>query len=249
MSKKTKTELNLLSSKSFYNSYAANYSEYLQQHKGYFDVIEADITAVALERNCLSILDIGTGNGVRFSRLLARIRPTRAVAIDESDEMIALAKRSCPNTDIITLSLTDPRLEDVARGKFDIITCLSNVLGHIAENQLIPSLCRIKNLLNPNGLLIFDVNNRYNISSYGLLPVCRNWIKDFSLSHGGKFVASRTSGSEILRTPVHLFTKSEVIYLLNQCGFLVEKISFHNYTTGKRCSEYFGSILIHAMVN
>ena len=69
------------------------------------------------------------------------------------------------------------RAEELASGgfesaeRFDVITCLWNVLGHVptAEKRL-HALSAIASLLTPNGRFFLDVNHRYNARSYGVFP-------------------------------------------------------------------------------
>ncbi|WP_084792078.1 class I SAM-dependent DNA methyltransferase [Actinopolyspora mortivallis] len=238
----------LTSSAQFYDAFAEAYSSYMDQHAGYIESVEDEIVGIAAERNGVAILDIGTGTGERFDRLTSRIGPKRAVAVDESSEMTALAQRNCPGAEVVAVSLTDPLMKDSVKGLFNIVTCLSNVLGHVPAEEIVQSLRQVRELLEPDGILIFDVNNRYNVAHYGIIPVCRNKIKDMFSSRGGDFVTSCTSGGRVFRTSVHLFNRSEVAGLLRRSGFELKEITFRDYMTGKKRGEYGGSMVVKAVV-
>lgn len=73
-------------------------------------------------------------------------------------------------------------------GQFDLVTCLWNVLGHVhGAAQRCRALANLAWLLAPDGLLILDVNNRWNVRSYG-------WRAIRNIVYGASEIAE-TSGS------------------------------------------------------
>ena len=92
--------------------------------------------------------------------------------------------------------------------------------------------------------MIFDVNNRYNIT-YGVLNVIKNLIND-------KILKSVSSGwysfeYDKKRFPVYLHSPAEIINMLRTIGFTSYKIFCVDYKTGNLHKNYFfGQLLIVA---
>jgi SAM-dependent methyltransferase len=220
---------------------------YLEHHSGYFRAVEQDIAEAAANREGLALLDIGTGTGERLQRVVSEVRPHRVAAIDESPEMAALARGNCPSAQVLAMPLAAPGLPAALSAKFDLVTCLSNVLGHIPRAQLVPGLQQIRSLLKPGAAFVFDVNNRYNAVAYGRLSAARNVARDLLVPSGGDFTAAYRHGDEVLHTPVHLFSPSEVARFLRKSGFEVASLSFRDYVTGQPRGRFGGSIVVKAV--
>ncbi|MFI0263040.1 class I SAM-dependent methyltransferase [Streptomyces sp. NPDC017056] len=247
MSKGSTPQATSVTSKRFYDAYSRGYGTYLERHTRYFRAVEKEIAAAAGNRKGLALLDVGTGTGERLQRVVSEIRPDHVAAIDESPDMAALAQRNCPGAQVLAIPLAAPELPAALSAKFDLVTCLSNVLGHIPRTQLVPGLQQVRSLLKPGGAFVFDVNNRYNAVTYGPLSVMRNVARDCLLPGGGDFTASYRSGEEVLHTPVHLFSPSEVARLLRASGFKVASLGFRDYATGQQRGRFGGSIVVKAV--
>ncbi|MFI6081758.1 class I SAM-dependent methyltransferase [Streptomyces sp. NPDC051217] len=257
MSKGSTPPATPVTSKRFYDAYSRGYSSYLERHAGYFRAVERVLAEAAGDREGLALLDVGTGTGERLQRIVTDIRPARVVAIDESPEMAALARKNCPSAEVLAIPLAAPQLpaalsstsdETKSDGaKFDLVTCLSNVLGHVPRTQLMTGLKQVRTLLKPGGSFVFDVNNRYNAVSYGRLRVIRNLARDRVLPGGGDFTTAYRNGDEVLRTSVHLFSPSEVAGLLRESGLTMTFLGFRDYTTGRERGRFGGSIVAKAV--
>ncbi|GAA3853347.1 class I SAM-dependent methyltransferase [Streptomyces sedi] len=246
MSKSSTPPTSSVTSKRFYDAYAHGYDSYMTRHEGYFEAVEGEVAA-AVGQPGLALLDVGTGTGERLSRVVARVRPGHVAAIDESPEMAALARRNCPEARVLAKPLGAPELPDALAKRFDLVTCLSNVLGHVPSAQLVPGLRQIRELLTPGGVLVFDVNNRYNAVAYGRLSALRNVARDRLRSGSGDFTASYRNGDRVLHTSVHLFSPSEVARLLRESGFRVARMAFRDYSTGQARGRFGGSIVVKAV--
>ncbi|WP_413751853.1 methyltransferase domain-containing protein [Streptomyces sp. R-74717] len=236
-----------MTSKRFYDAYSRGYATYLERHTGYFRAVEKEVAAAAGNRRGLALLDVGTGTGERLQRVVSEIRPDHVAAIDESPEMAVLAQSNCPGAQVLAMPLGAPELPGAFSERFDLVTCLSNVLGHIPKTQLVPGLKKIRSLMKPGGAFVFDVNNRYNAVTYGPLSVIRNMARDRVLPGGGDFTAAYRNGDEVLHTPVHLFSPSEVAWMLRESGLKIASIGFRDYVTGQERGRFGGSIVVKAV--
>ncbi|MBT4763458.1 class I SAM-dependent methyltransferase [bacterium] len=107
-----------------------------------------------------SYLDAGCGDGIRSSDIQKKIQPNKTVLIDSSIKMIELSRKNTKNSTCVHSSIEDFTCDN----KFDLITCLWNVFGHIeSEEKRIKSLINLRKLLSNDGLLMIDINNRYNL--------------------------------------------------------------------------------------
>lgn len=76
-----------------------------------------------IEENSV-ILDVGTGTGVMIPQYLSKIKTGRVVAVDYSENMIGVAKKKNPESDILSYRVMD--IYDMKdRNKYDIIVCYS----------------------------------------------------------------------------------------------------------------------------
>ena len=186
-------------------------------------------------------LDAGGGDGIRASAISKKINAKHTVLIDRSQSMIDLVKSK--NFKYVSrIKIADFKYNQ----KFNLITCLWNVMGHIdSRKERLASLVNLRKLLSEDGLLIIDVNNRYNFN-YGLVNVFKNIIKDifpynskkkgwFRFEHREKFF------------PVYLHSPFEILRDLKHIGFKDFKTFTVDYNNGKIYRNlFFGQLLIIA---
>src|ERR1700747_3407385 len=104
----------------------------------------------------------------------AEVWPIRAEDLDRGcAEKVGQEHRACgPWTD-------ENVSPNVTSQQFDIITCLWNVLGHVpTPEKRLRALRAVARLLAPHSRFFLDVNHRYNLSCYGILPTSARWIRD-----------------------------------------------------------------------
>jgi SAM-dependent methyltransferase len=122
-------------------------------HRG-MELIEASLLGDRLRRSRLAIFDAGCGTGgfLRFARSLGAFE--RMCGIDVSEEAIALARQALPEANLSVGKLTEVPFESDA---FDVVA-LNDVLQHIEEPEVEPSLFELRRVLRPDGALLVRTN-------------------------------------------------------------------------------------------
>ena len=131
----------------------------------------------------------------------------------------------------------------------DLIICLWNVLGHLDDTESrINTLNGFHSILKTDAYLCFDVNNRHN-EEYGFLKSKIRYIFDKVLPDfkRGDVKFNWEIANEKIPAKGHLFTPSEVKFLLKNSGFKVIKMNGISYKSGKIYKEtYKGQIFVIA---
>lgn len=182
-----------------------------------------------------SILDVGCGNG----RLLEafRGRPVKYLGVDNSPEILKIARRNYPERKFILGDLLD--LEATVKDKFDYIFCLA-VLPHIPSQKLrIKALEELRGRLSPHGRLIISA---WNLWSKASAPdkMRRQILKNGLLKISGRnrldlgdlvFPWKNSRGEAVSHRYYHAFTKLELRDLAHKTGlrFVQFKKDEYNY--------------------
>ena len=211
----------------FYSRIAANYQDRIRSRREYLDAVEA-LTRRHLEKYLSEghtsksrLLDVGTGDGTRLARIVKGLdlsihccEPSRmALAIKRKP---ALANAKVSNSNFLDF--------DADRDKFQHITMLWNVLGHMESPK--HSLQRVHDLLSEGGTFVFDVNSLRNISEYGLRALTNYFVADGV----ARFEAQDSNAG---RVPVWLFSRRALENWSRDCGFSSVDFFFLNYHSGK----------------
>jgi len=195
---------------------------------------------------------MGCGDGVRGRNLFQKIKGDDLLLIDNSPKMIALSKKlKTDNIRVNRFNISKLNAVNIIKGKFDIILCLWNVFGHIPTEQgRLNALNNMRNLLNPNGRIYIDVNNRYNIIQYGLKNVVVNIIKDVVKTNkiNGDFGLQISTPSDLkIKTICHIFTPTEIKNLIKLSKLEMIKEIPVNYLTGLIEKTIFGGQLFYIL--
>ncbi len=217
--------------KNFYNKVAKNYKEISNKKSKYISSVNKIIISYLKDKK--KILDIGSGDGLRLENIRKKLPKSKFIALESSHEMIKLFKR---NSKIKIYNLDMRKLNRIKISKFDGITCLWNVFGHLKNNQeRISVLKKIRNKMNSKSTFITDVNNRHNAESYGYFKVILRIILDkfFFKEERGNTIYNLKMNDESVKASGHLFTPKEFSNNLKQAGFEIIKIYSINYLNGK----------------
>lgn len=228
-----------------YEALAQDFRAYSERRAAYLEAIDRLIVK-QISENARSLLDIGSGDGVRAAHLARALKLPVAVLVEPSPKMAALCRRQ-PVSDVWQV-----RAEDLPESdqRFDAVTCLWNILGLIEDRaRRIRALRKMGQLLAPGGRIFLDVNNRYNARAYGWLPVMGRMLKDLarpSETSGDISFEWRVGGRRI-KSYGHVFTPREVEGLMQRAGLKVVSRRFVDYSSGRESRTGFGGQLFYEL--
>ena len=227
-----------------YDRMAPHYADLSRRREPYLRGVEREIVS-RIPKGRRSLLDVGAGDGVRACRIASELGINRVVLLEPSGAMLAKAADHA--------EVWRARAEELASGsfenaeRFDVITCLWNVLGHIPTTEKrLHALSAIARLLSPNGRFFLDVNHRYNARSYGLLPTAARWIRDFFSpgENNGDVRMEWNAEETTVSTYGHVFTHREIMRLADAARLEMEERIVVDYETGRpRRFSFQGSLL------
>lgn len=228
---------NIESQKSSYDAFACHYRAYSENKQLYIDAVD---NIIVKKMNVIeSIFDFGAGDGVRGVSLKSALQAHYLVQGDISRQMLSACNRHNQTDIIVDTSQSNWWLN---LEKFDLILALWNVMGHIpAYHARVNTLIKLKELLSPQGYLIFDVNNRHNDHYGRATSICRR-IYDRLLpdySRGDAHFEWCIDGNSYPAYG-HLFTLKEVKQLLMDTGFCHYEwlaVDYHNGHISQRVNK------------
>ncbi len=203
-----------------YDRIAPSFARLSEQRRAYLAAVEQLIVS-SIPPSSRSLLDIGAGDGVRALRIAQGAGLKEIVLLEPSAAM----RKNWP-TGVTEWAM---RAEDLhaQEGRFDAITCLWNVLGHIfpasARSEVLRQCAR---LLAPGGRIFVDVSHRYNAVHYGWLRTGWRFLR------GGSRDVMVHWQPEGVSTAGHVFTGREFVDLCNTAGVLIERRIVVDYATG-----------------
>lgn len=133
-----------------FDSIARFYDRYKKRNKIYYDTLIQAVRKFILKKDC-PILDIGCGTGT----ILYSLKPTVGIGIDNSSEMIKLAKQKYGQVDSLKFKLHDIEKKQFP-GKFGYIL-LIDVLEHLANKDR--AINNIRKMMDKNTTLIISMAN------------------------------------------------------------------------------------------
>lgn len=233
-----------MDSMQFYDIFASSYQTYSEKRSAYLQTVD-QIICSQTSNPIHNYLDVGAGNGTRTVRLGKLLQATNITGVDESANMCELQK----NNGVITVFQGQIEHYPLSN-KHDLITCLWNVIGHIPSKDRVNFLKSIRSHLTYNGRLFLDVNNRNNISHYGLINVSHNILRSLIVgnSKSGDFpLFLETRKNEVISTSVHIFTNSEILVLFREAGLSVVRQWSICYSTGRRMNSIWHGQLLYEL--
>jgi SAM-dependent methyltransferase len=226
-------------SSDYYNDIADNYRQISEQRKSYLDAIDEHIIDYSKNKlNDINYLDIGAGDGFRSLKIAKGIKAKKTVLLDNSDQILAKIE-SKDHVELVTNSI----LEFESPIKFNLITCLWNVLGHVGDFQDRKNVfVKVETLLSEQGVFIFDVNNRYNIAHYGNKNVMRNLTLDHQKSERAGWFTLNENGA---LTDVYVHSPFDLESYLKDLNLEVAKVEYIDYSSGEKKATFFEGQLLY----
>jgi SAM-dependent methyltransferase len=220
-----------------YDALAPHYREYAAKRSVYLAAVDRFVRD-HMPESAKSLLDVGSGDGVR-AMALAHSCGIETIVLSEASREMAVRCRTLQPAEVWPTPAQE--LPDNGR-RFDAITCLWNVLGHIPTRaDRLAALRRMRLLLARGGRLFLDVQNRHNAAGYGWLRVMGRALLDGAAPDERRGDATFTwhvGGAEV-RGHGHLFTPAEIAGLLREAGLAVVWRVAIDYATGKRSASPF----------
>jgi SAM-dependent methyltransferase len=215
-----------------YDALAPYYRDYADTRAAYLAGVDAFVRE-GMPTAPSALLDVGSGDGVRAMALARACGMGIVVLNDASAEMAARCRALAP-ADV--WQVPAQQLPDTDT-RFDAITCLWNVLGHVpTRNARLHALRRMASLLAPGGRLFLDVQNRHNAAAYGRWRVYGRVVLDalWPDEQRGDSSFNWHIGGRTFRGRGHLFTRREIWALIEEAGLRVVGWAAIDYATGAR---------------
>jgi len=213
-----------------YDRIAPVFMRLAERNRAYLDTVEGLVIS-QIPSGSRSFLGVGSGDGTRATRIARACGLTQVTLLEPSAAM----RRNYP-ADAEVWAI---RAEELHRqqGRFDIITCLWNVLGHIfpftARAELLRQLAR---LVSPQGLILTDVTHRYNARQYGAPITTMRLLRDFvsrDIRNGDVRVVWDVDGTRCA-TSGHVFTGREMKSLARLSRLEIVNRWVIDYASGER---------------
>lgn len=230
---------------SAYDALAPHYRAYSQTKSDYLRAVD-EIVKSRLAAGARSLLDVGAGDGVRAQGIARACGVARLVLAEPSPAMAACCRRLA-GAEVWQVGAEE--LPESAR-KFDAVTCLWNVLGHVETGaKRLAALRRMRALLAEGGLIFLDVNNRYNARAYGMFKTTARALFDLvsPSETNGDLSFDWEIGGRRIRARGHVFTPREVESLAAGAGLRVRERHVIDYETGARRRFAFQGQLLYVL--
>jgi SAM-dependent methyltransferase len=192
-----------------------------------------------------SFLDVGAGDGVRALNIARTAEIPVVVALEPSAAMRA----QCPK-EVLVWGCSAAEIPPTTM-RFDLITFLWNVLGHLQTFEArVSALAGVRKLLSPRGAIFADFSNRYNAAHYGWRPTMRRFLYDrlFWSDTNGDLTVRWDSGGRSVQTFGHVFTQRELQTLFRASGLSIKRRWIVNYRDGATRRFPFSGHLLYQLV-
>ncbi len=232
-----------------YDLLADEYRSFCRRRAAYFAAVDTYISE-RISPDATSLLDVGAGDGHRAVELAAKLGLSHVVLCEPSVAMAARCRELAPDAVWQCRAEELPGPGERGDDAFDVITCLWNVLGHVAGRAArVAALGRMRALLARSGAIYMDVNNRHNAAAYGRLRILYRRLVDaaFPDDSRGDAVFDWTIKSRVIRATGHLFTPREIEGIIAASGLAVRERTAIDYQTGARQRSPFRGQLVYIL--
>jgi SAM-dependent methyltransferase len=237
------SESELFDPVSAYERIAPVFARLVERNQAYCEAVDRFVIS-QIPGGSRSLLDVGAGDGTRASRIAQAAGLTWITLLEPS---AAMRRNYSAGADVWAI-----RAEELPgmQGRFDVITCLWNVLGHI-----FPLAARVKvlrqfaRLIAPGGVILADVTHRYNARQYGALPSAIRLLHDLvsPLARNGDVRVVWEVDGQRCATSGHVFTGREMRWMVQASGLKIVNRCVIDYASGERRHWPFEGNLVYAM--
>lgn len=234
----------LPSSNEIYKNLAPFYRTYSSKKQVYLNSVDRQI--ISYISDGITLLDLGTGDGVRILNLIQKSKKKlkNITLVDNCSEMLNGLKR---NTLIAVKKQDFSDKKFMLNSKYDLITSLWNVLGHVNKSSVLQALKNMAKHLKKDGIIIIDINNRYNYKQYGINAIKNYLLDKIRKVQTGDITFEFSCGGKKIPSFVHLFSQSEIEELFKKSGLEIKKKFYINYQTGKLEKNQFSGQLFYVL--
>jgi tRNA (cmo5U34)-methyltransferase len=127
----------------------AGYLALMHEELPDYERLQDELAAATADRDARTILELGTGTGETARRVLARHPDARLTGIDESEEMLEVARTTVPQAELLQRRLEDP----LPTGPFDVVVSALAV-HHLDGPGKQDLFARIAAALRPGGRFV-----------------------------------------------------------------------------------------------
>lgn len=170
-----------------YSNFAHIYDELMDDvpYGRIADLIDSKIKANCVKNNI--VLDLACGTGT-LTKMLSD-KGYEMIGADASCEMLQVAQEKNPGV----LFLNQPMDDFELFGTVGAIVCTLDSVNYLLDDESLNQMFKLcNNYLEPNGLLIFDINTEYkfknilgnNIFTYDSEKIFYTWENDYSEKDG-----------------------------------------------------------------
>ena len=214
-----------------YDALAPRYRDYAATRAAYLGAVDQFVVA-RIPVGASSLLDVGAGDGIRAMHIARRGSIGTVFLCEPSVELA----RKCRSLHATAVWETTAESIPETPNRFDVITSLWNVLGHMNDHAArVRALSRLRALLKPGGRIFLDLNNRHNAAAYGWTRVLGRLFIDAIAPDERRGNASFVwkIGGQAIPAMGHLFTPAEAELLFSESGLQVIEQAAINYTNGR----------------
>lgn len=129
----------------------ATYHDWVRAEIPSYEHLQESIAAATRDISVSAVLDLGTGTGETLAGVLALHPAARAVGVDESENMLAVARDRLQDRDV-TLEVAD-LLDPLPPGPFDVVVS-ALAIHHLDGPGKAELFSRVANVLRPGGRFV-----------------------------------------------------------------------------------------------
>lgn len=227
-------------SQKVYDQLADSYQDVSKERKNYLFGVDKIILPQIKNRH--SMLDLGSGDGIRALRIKENAKIDELTFVENSHEMV----KKCRELEAGTV--IEDNIQDFQSDKtFDVATCLWNVLGNVETYQdRVKVLKNVRKKLTSTGVFFFDVLNRYNISYYGLFAFAKTFISDLDGNGNNRNkIYTKMAGSHKVTYNVHYFSEGEVRQMIDDADLELLETYYVDYKSGEQVDHSWQGQLLY----